>query len=383
VRPIATAALVVTLAATARAETPAQLPVQGYLVDEALSEPVEGEHPVRFRLYAEAVGGDALWEETQPVEFVGGWFGASLGAVTPLSPGLFERAAPLYLGVLVEDDDAELSPRSPLGGAPYALHAATAGGVSDLDGLVESLTGRPAYREALTGPAGADGQQGPEGPQGVPGGPVHNLGLTYDEETGTLAITQANGEPFDAAMGGTGRITMGAVTRGLKVTLVVSEDTHRFTDGRGESDIAGWPFGTTPGVAWPTPRPFFPVRREPGRHRRGAGVCRVAEAHVEGDPGGRLPGEPWEAGGDALRRRLVPSDREIGEARSCRSAGPDPTSCEPRRRAAECAPGPSPPDRASGPSPIFLSDGSRRPGRVPRQAGPAHRLDPDGEVGRG
>ena len=154
-RLIVTAALVVALAAPARAETPAQLPVQGFLVDEASGEPVEGEHPVRLRLYAGAEDGDALWEETQPVEFVGGWFGASLGAVTPLSPGLFERAAPLWLGVRVGDDTEELSPRSARGGAPYALHAATAGAVSDLDGLVEDLTGHAGYQEALAEPAEA------------------------------------------------------------------------------------------------------------------------------------------------------------------------------------------------------------------------------------
>jgi len=147
-------AALMTASTAARAETPSLIPVQGYLLNGVVGEPVEGEHPVRFRLYPAAVGGDPLWEETQPVEFVAGWFVASLGAATPLPAALFDRATPLYLGVRIGDDDEELSPRPALGGTPYALHAATAGAVSDLDGLVEALTAHEGFQAALPGPPG-------------------------------------------------------------------------------------------------------------------------------------------------------------------------------------------------------------------------------------
>ncbi len=327
-RPIGTAALVLALAATARAETPAQLPVQGYLEDEALDEPVEGEHPIRFRLYAEAEGDDALWEETQPVEFVAGWFGVSLGAVTPLSPGLFERAAPLYLGVRVGDDDEELSPRSALGGAPYALHAATAGTVSDLDGLVEDLTGHAGYRETLAGPAGAagtDGQQGPQGVPGDPGGPMHNLGLVYydaghggPEPEGLLKITQGDGTDLGDEPPHQGHVRLPAA-HGLFVTRAVTRHDHAFVDGTGgdASQIRGEPFGTTPGVPWPEVRPFFLYAVNTDGFRDGIEFClspsprlvRISEVERIG-----LHGHPAATPSDEACFFLTgPGDEDVGD----------------------------------------------------------------------
>lgn len=77
----------------------------------------DGMESITFKLYTADDGGTALWTEMADVEVVSGIYSHELGSVTPLVPGDFGQQ--LYLGVTISNK--ELSPRTKLGFAPYAM----------------------------------------------------------------------------------------------------------------------------------------------------------------------------------------------------------------------------------------------------------------------
>ena len=80
---------------------------------------------VTFRLYEEATGGSALWQEAQRVALREGKINALIGAVSDGIPeGLFASNAARWLEVQVEDEPP--SPRTELASVPYAMKAASA-----------------------------------------------------------------------------------------------------------------------------------------------------------------------------------------------------------------------------------------------------------------
>jgi len=119
------AALVLTMATSsvALAQMPQTMSYQGVLTDGAGNLVADGSYSVTFRIYSLAVGGSALWTETQPtVAVTKGGFSVLLGSVTPIS---LPFNVPYWLGVSV-NGGAELSPRVALSSSPYAFHADTA-----------------------------------------------------------------------------------------------------------------------------------------------------------------------------------------------------------------------------------------------------------------
>ena len=93
----------------------------GYLTD-LNDQPVEALVNLRFALYGERLGGEALWEElVSDVSVRNGAFRVSLGRETPFPSGLFQRGD-LFLGIAVDEGD-ELSPRQRLGAVPFAQQA--------------------------------------------------------------------------------------------------------------------------------------------------------------------------------------------------------------------------------------------------------------------
>ena len=131
---LAAAALlaVVAFATTASAQnTPGFVPAQGVLYDSA-GDPVEGTLPVVFSLYPDALGGAALWTESQNVTFEAGLFSVFLGTTSPLNLSLFQDNSGLYLGIAV-DGDMEMA-LIPFGSVPYARIADWAGDAETLDG---------------------------------------------------------------------------------------------------------------------------------------------------------------------------------------------------------------------------------------------------------
>jgi hypothetical protein len=104
------------------------LSYQGRLMDSE-GKPVNGGRTITFSLYADAVGGAALWSDSQSVVLDAGHMNVYLD----VSPTLFDGEA-LWLGVHVVGDAQELLPRQPLLPVPYAFHALSGSwsGLSDV-----------------------------------------------------------------------------------------------------------------------------------------------------------------------------------------------------------------------------------------------------------
>jgi len=123
-RKLAAALAALALCGTAQAGV---LTYSGYLQD-ASGEPVTTATTITFRFYPGAAGGTAVWEDAVTVApSSDGWFSAVLGGSVgnPLDAADFGQ--PLWLGLQVATDAQEMSPRTRIGTAPYALTVDWAG----------------------------------------------------------------------------------------------------------------------------------------------------------------------------------------------------------------------------------------------------------------
>lgn len=109
------------LAEQLHAQSP-KLSIQGTLKTATGASVPDGQQAVTFRLYRNEMGGTHLWEEMATVDVIGGIYSHYLGSVNPLNPANFDST--LYLGVRL--GSFELTPRSELSFAPYALSVAFA-----------------------------------------------------------------------------------------------------------------------------------------------------------------------------------------------------------------------------------------------------------------
>ncbi len=146
--------------------------------------PIHGEANVVVRFYAEAAGGDPIFEELhRDVEFVEGMYSIAIGSINELSVDIFQRDA-VYVGIEV-DDLGEGRPRISLGKVPAAWVADNAIGditprsvrigeqvvIDERGRWVGSPTGLrgPVGPDGADGAPGRDGAQGPQGPRGAQG----------------------------------------------------------------------------------------------------------------------------------------------------------------------------------------------------------------------
>lgn len=114
--------------ASASAQAPPYIPVQGSLYDD-MGEPINETLPVEFALYADDEGSVLIYGETTFVTFEGGFFTSWLGPVdlsTLDGPGLF-------LGINV-DGDGEMD-LIPIGTVPFAAWAQNSANAAALQGL--------------------------------------------------------------------------------------------------------------------------------------------------------------------------------------------------------------------------------------------------------
>jgi subtilisin-like proprotein convertase family protein len=162
-------ALFVFVAPAAHAEPPRTLRYEGTL--RLLGEPAgfNGEVTLSYALYAEAEGGDPLWQsEPAAQQIADGRIEADLG---PFDPVLFNGPR-VYLAARIHEPDGpiELRPRQPVSGAAYALvaHQLAEPGIAV---VAERIAGDDVLREQLRGPQGEAGPEGPLGPQGIQGDP--------------------------------------------------------------------------------------------------------------------------------------------------------------------------------------------------------------------
>lgn len=112
----ALAAMAVSTAAQASVLTYA-----GYL-QNASGQPITSATTITFRFYSSAAGGTAVWEDAVTVvPNADGWFSAVLGGSVGNALDAADFGQPLWLALQVASDAQEMSPRTQLGTAPYAL----------------------------------------------------------------------------------------------------------------------------------------------------------------------------------------------------------------------------------------------------------------------
>ena len=105
--------------ASAHAQVPKTINYQGYLTTPS-GAAVNSNVMMRLKLYDAVTGGTALHDETQSVSVANGVFNVLLGYGAPLTLPFTKQ---YFLGVTVEPDTAEMTPRRPLSSAPYAVTA--------------------------------------------------------------------------------------------------------------------------------------------------------------------------------------------------------------------------------------------------------------------
>ena len=115
-------ALACTFSVSLHAQGIPKISIQGTLKSANGASVPDGQYSVRFNLYNTPIGGTALWHEDTIVEVVGSLYSHYLGSVNPLNGADFDTT--LFLGVKV--GSYELTPRSELSYAPYALAVYTA-----------------------------------------------------------------------------------------------------------------------------------------------------------------------------------------------------------------------------------------------------------------
>ncbi|MFL5250284.1 MAG: hypothetical protein ACJ79V_20870 [Myxococcales bacterium] len=121
------AALVLASASSFAAGVPAQLVYQGRLL-KADGSPVAQAIPLTFALYESANSGSPLWSESHSVDPSDGFFEVVLGdgtdasATSDISLASVIDGRQLWLGIKA-GSDAEMSPRTVVGSAPYAMLA--------------------------------------------------------------------------------------------------------------------------------------------------------------------------------------------------------------------------------------------------------------------
>lgn len=150
------------LPARVLAQSPALLPVQGYLTDDA-GQPIEGTHTITASLFDKSFSGTKLFSETTSGVMVeAGAFVLYVGGVgTPVFDlALFATHDEVWLELEVDSDVIE--PRFRLGSVPYAAYASSCGDAQTVGGLDATQLATSDHAHAfsdLTGlPAGlADG----------------------------------------------------------------------------------------------------------------------------------------------------------------------------------------------------------------------------------
>jgi hypothetical protein len=99
---------------------PSTIDFQGRLHDSG-GNPVNATMLITFTLYDMLAGGSILWSEDYMVEIMDGLFQVKLGQINPITPDLFAEPD-RWLGIRI-GGEAELSPRTKISSAGYALQA--------------------------------------------------------------------------------------------------------------------------------------------------------------------------------------------------------------------------------------------------------------------
>jgi len=171
---------------------PAELPFEGKL-SNAQGELISGSIQLEFRIFENQEGGEALggWEESHDLEVEGGLVKLVLGSINSLP--VEELGGPRWLEMTVVDGEGpERMPRLSLGGAAYALQAAS---VASLTPEQEEVLRGPQGERGVPGTDGVDGVQGERGEQGLQGVPGESGEQGLQGEQGPQGEQGLQGEP--------------------------------------------------------------------------------------------------------------------------------------------------------------------------------------------
>ena len=182
-RPMARAAMLSAMflvhAASARADAPPLIPVQGYLTDSD-GAAVDGPHRLTFLLYDAMTDGELLFtDDWSSVDLEQGHFIAYLGARedNELDLALFAARSEVWLEIVIDGSET-ISPRTRLASVAYAAHAQTcevaveathaaeathaeqADDASTLEGNAASAFAGSTHTHAVTGCVNVDGPCG-------------------------------------------------------------------------------------------------------------------------------------------------------------------------------------------------------------------------------
>lgn len=105
----------------ALADVPHMINYQGALTDDN-GVPLDTAIAMTFAIYESQGILIPLWEETQPCTVRNGLFSVLLGAIVPITPGVFNGDV-RYLGITIGDDPEELQPRKEFVTVAYAYKA--------------------------------------------------------------------------------------------------------------------------------------------------------------------------------------------------------------------------------------------------------------------
>jgi hypothetical protein len=114
---------------SAVAAVPTKITYQGRLTSGGVA--VNGIVNMTVKLYDHPTAGNLIWSETQSAAVVNGLYTVVLGNITPLNESIL--AVQLYLTVAVEGDP-DLTPRTPLTSAPYAIRTKALDGTLGVTG---------------------------------------------------------------------------------------------------------------------------------------------------------------------------------------------------------------------------------------------------------
>ena len=143
----------------AHAAPPQTMNYQGVLKSSA-GVPYNGFQKITFRIYNSPTAGKPLWAEIHPkLTIAKGQFSVTLGEGSPAVPIDLPFDLPYWLGITVDPETAEMTPRQPLTTAPYAFRAVTADivpGLALVDGSITPAKLDTAYvmkaGDDMTGP---------------------------------------------------------------------------------------------------------------------------------------------------------------------------------------------------------------------------------------
>ena len=171
-RVLCLAALALMVSVTTAVALPSVFMQEGLVIDDR-GRVIDGEHTVTIRLYREAEGGNAFFEEVhEAVEFFEGYYAVPIGSIQALDWGIF--VGEVHLGFTLDDGD-EFSPRTNINKIPGAFVADVALQVaptSEIDITSVSIGGDLVIDEEgrwVGSPVGLRGPQGPQGEQGIQG----------------------------------------------------------------------------------------------------------------------------------------------------------------------------------------------------------------------